>query len=231
GRWPISWCPRTWCRTSSPALASPTTPRCWPQLSGWPGPTSVAVTARPRAGSCARRKRRRPDVFRLAAGMMLPMAFPTRTRGWFAVGAEEISKPMNLGAILRTAHAFGASFVFTVNAEHKAREVAQSDTSKSAESIPCFHYASVDDLRLPEGCSLVGVELTEDAVDLPAFRHPRAAAYVLGREKGSLSAAMQARCDHIVKIPTRFCVNVSVAAAIVMYDRALVMGGWPERPL
>ncbi len=154
---------------------------------------------------------------------------PIHNRGWFAIGAEEISKPMNLGAILRTAHAFGASFAFTVNAGHDTREIALADTSKSRDSLPCFDFSGVEALTLPAGCALIGVELTPDAVDLPSFRHPRAAAYVLGREKGSLSEAMQARCDHIVRIPTRFCVNVSVAAAIVMYDRALVMGGWPER--
>ena len=163
--------------------------------------------------------------------MMLPMAFTTRNRGWFAVGAEEISKPMNLGAILRTANAFGASFAFTVNASHKVRELAWSDTSRSEQSLPCFAWDSAETLALPRACSLVGVELTPDAIDLPTFRHPKAAAYVFGREKGSLSDALQARCDFIVKIPTRFCVNVSVAAALVMYDRTLVMGGWPERPL
>lgn len=44
-------------------------------------------------------------------------------RGYFAVGAEGISKPMNMGAILRTAHAFGASFAFTVGAHHRVRDV------------------------------------------------------------------------------------------------------------
>src|SRR3546814_13686274 len=35
-------------------------------------------------------------------------------RGYFAIGAEGISKPMNLGALMRPAHALGASFFFTV---------------------------------------------------------------------------------------------------------------------
>ena len=35
-------------------------------------------------------------------------------RGYFAVGVEGISKARNLGAVMRTAHAFGGSFVFTV---------------------------------------------------------------------------------------------------------------------
>lgn len=84
---------------------------------------------------------------------------------------------------------------------------------------------------LPDGCQLVGVELTDDAVDLPSFRHPLRAAYVLGPERNSLSPAMQARCHHVVKIPTRFCVNVSVAAAIVIYDRMLCLGRFAERPV
>ena len=42
-------------------------------------------------------------------------------RGYFAIGSERISKPMNLGALMRTANAFGASFVFSINAEHRLR--------------------------------------------------------------------------------------------------------------
>jgi tRNA G18 (ribose-2'-O)-methylase SpoU len=152
-------------------------------------------------------------------------------RGYFAIGAEEISKPMNLGALMRTAHAFGASFFFTLNAHHKVRDAYRADTSRSFDHLPYYAYEGVDDLMLPRGCVLVGVELTEDAVELPAFKHPAAAAYVFGRERGNLSDAMQARCAHIVKIPTRFALNVGVAGALVMYDRVLSLGGYPARPL
>lgn len=152
-------------------------------------------------------------------------------RGYFGVGSERISKAMNLGAVLRTGHAFGASFVFTIGAAHGARDVQRSDTSKSAGHLPLYDWATVEDLRLPKGCALVGVELDEMAVDLPTFRHPPQAAYLLGPEKGSLSKEAVARCDFLVKIPTRFCVNLSVAAAIVMYDRSLSLGGHPPRPL
>jgi tRNA G18 (ribose-2'-O)-methylase SpoU len=152
-------------------------------------------------------------------------------RGYFGIGAEEISKPMNLGALMRTAHAFGASFFFTVNAAPKVRDAYRSDTSRSFDHVPYYPWESVDDLRLPKGCALVGVELTEDAVELPTFKHPPAAAYVLGRERGSISPELQAHCAHIVKIPTRFCLNVGLAGALVMYDRVIAMGGYPPRPL
>lgn len=152
-------------------------------------------------------------------------------RGYFAVGAEGISKPMNLGAILRTAHAFGGSFAFTVDAHHKVTDVYQSDTAKSATHVPYYEWAGVEDMALPANCQLVGIELTDDAVELPSFRHPLCAAYVFGRERGSLTEEMQSRCQHIVKIPTKFCVNVSVACAVTLYDRTLCLGGFPERPL
>jgi tRNA G18 (ribose-2'-O)-methylase SpoU len=152
-------------------------------------------------------------------------------RGYFGIGVEEISKPMNLGALMRTAHAFGASFFFTINAAPKVREAYNADTSRTFDSVPYYAWPSLDDLRLPRGCALVGVELTDDAIELPRFKHPAAAAYVLGRERGSLSASLQARCVHIVRIPTKFCVNVGIAGAILMYDRVLTLSGYPARPL
>ena len=78
---------------------------------------------------------------------------------------------------------------------------------------------------------MVGVELTDDAIDLPSFRHPLNAAYIVGPERGSLSGPMTERCDHIIKIPTKFCLNVQIAAAIVMYDRVQSLGGFPTRAL
>ncbi|MCB2112281.1 MAG: RNA methyltransferase [Parvularculaceae bacterium] len=150
-------------------------------------------------------------------------------RGYFGVGSERISKQMNLGAVMRTAHAFGASFVFTLGSRLKAREAALSDTSKSAGHVPLYEWAGVDEMAMPKGCILVGVELDERAVELPRFPHPLNAAYLLGPEKGDLSDAAKARCTHLVKIPTKFCVNLSVAAAIVMYDRMLALGGHERR--
>lgn len=152
-------------------------------------------------------------------------------RGYFGVGVERISKPMNAGAIFRTAHAFGASFVYTVDAVYPRRTGALADTSDAMAHMPFYEFPTIADMRLPEDCRLVGVELTPDAVELPSFRHPSRCAYVLGPERGSLSPEMVEKCDFVIKIPTSFCINVSVAAAIVMYDRALSMGRFAERPV
>lgn len=152
-------------------------------------------------------------------------------RGYFGIGVEGLSKPMNAGTLFRSAHAFGASFVFTIDGVWQAREANLSDTSDSAGQVPHYHVADVAALRLPHRCALVGIELLDDAVELPSFRHPRCAAYVLGPERGSLSPALVARCDHVIRIPTRFCINLAIAGSIVMYDRLISLGRFAARPL
>jgi tRNA G18 (ribose-2'-O)-methylase SpoU len=152
-------------------------------------------------------------------------------RGYFAIGAQGISKPMNVGALLRTAHAFGASFVFTVGAATGRVDFGTADTSDVARNLPLYRFADAASLSLPEGCRLVGVELLDEAVELPSFRHPRQAAYILGPERGNLSEELMERCDFLVQIPTRFAVNLSVAGAIVMYDRLISFGRFGQRPV
>jgi SpoU rRNA Methylase family len=88
-----------------------------------------------------------------------------------------------------------------------------------------------DALALPNGCVLVGVELLETAVALPSFRHPLNAAYILGPERAGLSPRMLALCRHTVRIPTRFALNFAVAGALVLYDRLLQHGRFPDRPV
>jgi tRNA G18 (ribose-2'-O)-methylase SpoU len=152
-------------------------------------------------------------------------------RGYFGIGVERISKAMNLGNLQRSAHAFGASFFFTIAPAIREREVRLSDTSNAPDHLPVYHYADMSAFRLPRKCRLVGVELTDDAVDLPSFFHPPAAAYILGPERDSLSPEVIERCDAVVKIPMKFCVNVGIAGAIVMYDRLLARGRFDRRAI
>ena len=151
-------------------------------------------------------------------------------RGYFGIGVEGISKPMNVGNLFRSAHGFGASFVFTIGAD-LVRRASMSDTSDTAAQVPSYAFASLADFRLPKDCSLVGIELLDEATVLPSFHHPRCAAYVLGRERGSLSPELVGLCDHLVKIPTKFAINVASAGVVVMYDRLINLGRYPSRPL
>lgn len=154
-----------------------------------------------------------------------------KMRGYFGVGCYGISKAGNAGAIFRTAHAFGGSFVFTVDAAYSDKDTGATDTSQSTNHIPFYQFPTIEQMMLPKDCVLVGVELTDDAVDLPSFRHPTNCAYILGPERGSLPDEILQKCSHVVKIPTKFCVNVSVAASLVLYDRIISMGRFAPRPV
>lgn len=151
-------------------------------------------------------------------------------RGYFGVGVDGISKPMNLGNLSRIANAFDASFFFSVAAYVKLSD-AESDTSRAQRAMPYYTFGGIGEFRLPLGCKLVGVEITEDAIELPRFHHPLRAAYVFGAERMSLSEEMLKRCDYVVKIPMKFSINVGMAGAIVLYDRLISLGGYPPRPI
>lgn len=150
-------------------------------------------------------------------------------RGYFAIGAERMSKSLNLGNLMRSAHAFGAAFTFTIGATYSALE-AIADTSRGSQHLPHYDWRSLEEMTLPRGCKLIGIELIDGAIELPRFLHPQRAAYVLGPERGMLSTGLIARCDSVVKIPARFCVNVAMAGAIVMYDRLLSRSSAPRLP-
>jgi tRNA G18 (ribose-2'-O)-methylase SpoU len=152
-------------------------------------------------------------------------------RGYFGIGAEGTSKSANLGALLRTAHAFGAAFCFSVGTGWDSRAGRRADTADTPSHVPFYRFGAINEIVLPRNCALVGIELLDEAADLPSFRHPLNAAYVLGPERAGLSPEMLARCSHVVRIPTRFALNLSVAGAIVLYDRLIQHGRFADRPV
>ncbi len=87
---------------------------------------------------------------------------------------------MNAGNLFRTAHAFGASFTFTVAARHKRDLTRKADTSKGWAHVPFRSFPGVEQMVLPDDCQLVGIELADEAVEPPSFRHPLNAAMSSG---------------------------------------------------
>jgi len=152
-------------------------------------------------------------------------------RGYFGIGVEGVNKAFNVGSVFRSAHAFGASFSFTVASNYNRKKGRLSDTSDSIAQLPFYEFPTVDALILPKGCALVAVELDDHAIELPSFRHPSQAAYVLGPERGNLSPMIIDRSDYIIRIPTRFSLNLGIAGVCVMYDRLVSRGRFVSRPV
>ena len=69
-----------------------------------------------------------------------------RSRGYFGIGVEGVSKSANVGALLRTAHAFGAAFCFIVGAGFDARAGRLADTADTPEHVPLWRFPDVEAL-------------------------------------------------------------------------------------
>ena len=152
-------------------------------------------------------------------------------RGYFAIGVYHGKHEVNIGTLLRSAHNFGAAFVFTVGKRYSHQA---SDTTKATRHMPLFHFDTFPDLfaHLPFDCQLVGVEQHELALPLPTFHHPERAIYLLGAEDDGLSKDACDKAHQLVEIPgTARCLNVATAGSIVLYDRIAKAREWPRVPM
>lgn len=142
-------------------------------------------------------------------------------RGYFGIGIENPKTCHNFGTLHRSAMILGADFLFSIGPRPKRWPQQASDTMKAWRHIPLHHYEDVTDFydHLPHGCRLIGVEILDSAKPIATFKHPEQACYLLGAEDHGLSNAAISRCHDIVVLPGDFCLNVSVAGSIVMYDR------------
>lgn len=141
-----------------------------------------------------------------------------KARGFCAIGIERSKTPANIGTLWRSAVCLGADFIFVIGPRYSRQA---SDTVKSWQQIPMFTYTDVTDFNehRPMDVPLVGVELADGAEPLEMFTHPPRAIYLLGPEDGSLSAGAQALCQSVISFESAYCLNVSAAGTVVLYDR------------
>jgi tRNA G18 (ribose-2'-O)-methylase SpoU len=141
-------------------------------------------------------------------------------RGFFAVGIYGCKTEANIGTLWRSAHLYGAAFVFTVG--HRYQRQA-SDTPNTPLHTPMFNYATVDDLveHLPWNAPLIGVEMDPRARTLNGYGHPERGVYLLGAEDHGLPQKVLDRCHSLIQIETALpqSMNVAVAGSIILHDR------------
>src|ERR1700709_1806878 len=66
--------------------------------------------------------------------------------GCFGLGAAGVSKSANIGALLRTGHAFGASFCFTIGTGYDSRAARTADTADTPSHVPMWRYPTPAEL-------------------------------------------------------------------------------------
>ena len=139
-------------------------------------------------------------------------------RGYFGIGIENVKTSENVGTLWRSAFIMGASFIFTIGARYKKQA---SDTTQSWRHIPLYNYQSFTEFykAIPYDCQLIGIELTDKSIPIKDFNHPERCIYLLGAEDSGLSGEATDKCHKLIILPGTYCMNVSVAGSIVLYDR------------
>lgn len=143
-----------------------------------------------------------------------------RLRGYYGIGIYQPKTAENIGTLLRSAHCFGANFIFTIGSRYR-RQV--SDTTHATRHVPLFEFSSLEDFdsHLPKNSKVVCIEIAKKALSLNETSHPERAVYLLGSEDNGLPQEYM-KDKMIIQIPgLSFCLNVAVAGSIVMYDRML----------
>jgi tRNA G18 (ribose-2'-O)-methylase SpoU len=137
-------------------------------------------------------------------------------RGYFAIGIHRTKTETNLGTLIRSAYSFGADFVFTIEKRYKQ----QPSSLKLDKHIPVLHYNNIEDFKnsIPNNCNVIAIELHKRATMINNFKHPERAIYLLGAEDNGLSEEILKGLQ-IIQLPGIYCLNVSTAGSIVMYDR------------
>lgn len=137
---------------------------------------------------------------------------------------DEVEDPQNVGAILRTVDAAGASGV--VRQTRRAAALAGAAAKASAGAVHHVRMADVVNIaRALEALKRAGVwTLGLDAgAEMPYYEWDLTlpTALVVGAEGRGLRRLVRERCDRLARIPMRGHVeslNVSAATAIVLYE-------------
>jgi tRNA (guanosine-2'-O-)-methyltransferase len=146
-----------------------------------------------------------------------------RRMGDLTVLLENVEKPHNLSAILRSCDAVG---VLEAHAVSLANRLPTFNTTAlgSQKWVALQRHADSEAMirtLQQRGFRVYGTHLGVEAVDYRSCDFTGATAFVLGAEKWGLSEAAAAAVDQAIFIPMRGMVqslNVSVAAATLLFE-------------
>jgi len=136
---------------------------------------------------------------------------------------EEVHKPHNLAAIVRTADAIGIHRVHAVWPKtwiHKRKGTARGSQNWVDVKLHPDIGTAVAELKA-SGMQILATHLSDSSVDFRAIDYTKPTAILVGQEKHGIGEEALALADHHIVIPMVGMVqslNVSVAAAAILYE-------------
>ena len=137
---------------------------------------------------------------------------------------DGVEDPHNLGAVIRTAEACGASGILVPDRHSAPLSATVVKASAGASAyvpiVRAKNIANALDEMKERGLWVVGVDPAATQI-WTAFDYKSPVALVLGGEHRGLRRLVREHCDALVKLPMLgniASLNVSVAAAVVLYE-------------
>jgi TrmH family RNA methyltransferase len=160
----------------------------------------------------------------LKSPRLADVAKPQESRQPVLLVAVAVKDPGNVGALLRTAHAGGATAFIATGISDPFHPKALRTAMGSLFKLPVLYDQEPHQLisRL-QGLGIVAVGTAiSGGVLLPQMTFPgTGVAVLIGSEAWGLSAEIQSEVDHLVSIPMNEGVDsfsVNAAAAIILYE-------------
>jgi tRNA (guanosine-2'-O-)-methyltransferase len=151
--------------------------------------------------------------------------------------AEDVYKPHNLSAMLRSCDAVGISAVHAIDPTGGIPTFNETSAgaSKWVDLVVHRDLAEAHDALRGQGMQLLAAHFSETALDYRDFDYTRPTAILFGNEKKGVSQRAAARADAHVIIPMLGMVqslNVSVATAVILFEaqRQRRAAGLYDRP-
>ncbi|MCO7511479.1 tRNA (guanosine(18)-2'-O)-methyltransferase TrmH [Serratia fonticola] len=136
---------------------------------------------------------------------------------------EQVHKPHNVSAIIRTADAVGVHQVHTVWPTPRMRTLVSSAAGSNSWVSVKTHPTIADAVThlKGQGMQILATHLSARAVDFREIDYTRPTCILLGQEKTGITEEALALADQDIIIPMIGMVqslNVSVAAALILYE-------------
>ena len=138
------------------------------------------------------------------------------------IGLLNPKSPENVASVLRAAGNYRVNSVFYTGTRYpRAARLNPCTVDMSRKVNKDIALTGVDHLidDTPDNVNIICVEFAENAIALPAYRHPHDALYIFGPEDGTISQSIIDRADAVVYVPTVGCMNLAATVNVVLYDR------------
>lgn len=136
---------------------------------------------------------------------------------------EEVHKPNNVSAVIRTADAVGLHQIHAVWPNEQMRTLSHTSAGARNWVEVQTHNSTLDAVHhlKNSGMQVLVTNLSEHAIDFRAIDYTKPTAIIFGSEKSGISPQALALADHDIVIPMVGMVqslNVSVASALILYE-------------